>query len=291
MGHKSELVYVSTNKLMNPHYLLSSIDTDIAGIIMPNTSNSTIENLASSIKRKGQHSPVLVYNEKLVDGRHRCLACKLLGIEVNTNIIDPSTSRQEVEDYITTIEFMVKDLTTWQKALIAYTRYMVNRKFSATKTAKEANIRKHNLLAIKTIAEHQYACDHNWIYKISIGAAIQLPDGSYTTSGAKLVNTLKDMDKQEYDLDITTPKKQPVINYAKALEEYDVDNKIDTAFWELKPVDIEKSIHCMGLLLEIAYDTFKPELHLPNIRALVYNGDLEVGQNLKDNTNEYNITK
>jgi len=246
------------NKKMDPLVLLSNVDESIAGIIDIDYDGEPIRNLIYSIEKNGQIDPVLVYKGKLVDGRHRCYACKQLGIDVIANTIDNSESIERVEAYITSKEMINKQLTPTQKAIIAYERYHIKHGHSLVKTAKESGVRRVNLVNLNYIYGNDYAQKHSYIDTLKKGLAVKLPNGKYSSSLQTIKNTLLSYEEgnifraSEEDLEPDI-----LIDYSRIFTEYDFEDRVSEAFWSLKKKldinDTTSSIIIAYELLKAAY--------------------------------------
>jgi ParB-like chromosome segregation protein Spo0J len=143
---KQQLKFKEVDVELNPEEVMRHINQSIAEIIPVDKTGETIKSMAHNIQERGQINPILIYRGQLVDGRHRCLACMMIGRNVRANIIDDNVSIEEIENYITSIEMQTKSLTNWQRALITYERYVLGRGYSIQKASGEANIRREKCI-------------------------------------------------------------------------------------------------------------------------------------------------
>lgn len=75
--------------------------------------------LVKSIKKKGLNHPILVWQGKIVDGRHRHKACALAGVEPRYEYLSDSLSLQQVMDRVVAENILRRHLTVGQRAMIA----------------------------------------------------------------------------------------------------------------------------------------------------------------------------
>lgn len=75
--------------------------------------------LKADIQAHGQHDPVLVYRDEVLDGRHRYRACTELGIEPATLVVDDHDIGGDPFDYVWSCNFHRRHLTTSQRAMVA----------------------------------------------------------------------------------------------------------------------------------------------------------------------------
>ena len=180
------MIKLSEEYMAEPKVLLQAIDEEIAGTIAVDQHSEAIKNMQYGLEQDGQITPVLMYKDKLVEGRHRCTCLMNMGIKVRVVDIDPAVTRDEVIDYITMAEMVNKGLSPWQKAIIAQHRYREGRKWSLAKTSKMANVRKDNIAVIEFIMAHPVATRLRYIDKLRENAAVCLSDGSWTKSGTAI---------------------------------------------------------------------------------------------------------
>lgn len=75
--------------------------------------------LVKSIKSEGLNHPILVWQGKIVDGRHRHKACALAGVEPRYKYLSDSLSLQQVMDRVVAENILRRHLTVGQRAMIA----------------------------------------------------------------------------------------------------------------------------------------------------------------------------
>lgn len=263
--------YKSENQKLDPKLLLENINNSIAGNIPMDPNSPQVSNLVCNIELHGQITPVLVYKGKLCDGRHRCLACTKIGIDVTVNIIDDSVSEATVEDYITSVELVNKDLSTWQKTLLVYERYILGRGYSMNKASQVANVRKGNLMALKQVINDEYAIRHNYLDSIKSNTAVKLPNGSYTKSVASMKNELA---THQRNLDSNTSSIEAVsyreFDYTRAFAKYDTEDKVSELFWKYKQVSLTKNTELICDLLCLAYPILEMDVTPDKIHSTIY---------------------
>ena len=114
---------------------LESLSVHELAYSTPSMSNEAFEALKESIDVNGQEVPVVTYRGKIVDGRHRYLALKQLGINtILTESLDSSISIQEVSNKIQIFESR-RHASTSQLAIRAYRLKLSG----ASKTLSEAS--------------------------------------------------------------------------------------------------------------------------------------------------------
>jgi len=80
--------------------------------------------LEESIRDIGQLQPAVFYRNKLLDGRHRLLVCKKLGIQLEYINLQSNITLEEVEQMVTTGYENRRHQTPTQKAISAYKYYI-----------------------------------------------------------------------------------------------------------------------------------------------------------------------
>jgi len=75
--------------------------------------------LVDSIKCYGLFDPILVWQDKIVDGRHRHKACLEAGVEPEYQILDSDMPFEMVKDRVIAENILRRHLTTGQRAMIA----------------------------------------------------------------------------------------------------------------------------------------------------------------------------
>ena len=74
-----------------------------------------LEALAEDIKRNGQHDPIITFEGKLLDGRHRFQACQMAGVEPN---FEEFTGTDPIA-FVISKNLHRRHLTSSQRAVIA----------------------------------------------------------------------------------------------------------------------------------------------------------------------------
>lgn len=75
--------------------------------------------LVDSIRCYGLFDPILVWQDKIVDGRHRHKACLEAGVEPEYQILDSDMPFEMVKDRVVAENILRRHLTTGQRAMIA----------------------------------------------------------------------------------------------------------------------------------------------------------------------------
>jgi len=85
--------------------------------ILPEMDAKSFDSLLEDMKIHGQLEPVWIYADKIIDGRHRQKACKILNIELKTQEWNGEGS---LEEFVLGLNVNRRHLTVGQKALAAY---------------------------------------------------------------------------------------------------------------------------------------------------------------------------
>jgi len=159
-----------------------------------------------------------------------------------------------------TIRYKILELTPTQKAIIAYERFVVQEKYSLSKTAKEAKIRRANLINCKYIARNNYAIEHDYIKTLKSGSAVKLPNGKYSSSLQTIKNALMAYEEELSNrTNNNNDKEEPTktIDYERIFSEYDIEDKISEPFWDMKSnfniISLDGSIYLIWCLLRATY--------------------------------------
>lgn len=91
---------------------------ELAGIVAMASEYEQLA-LTEDIKNNGQREPAVLWQNRLVDGRCRQLACKALGIELLVRPLDPNLSREEVAQVVKSLNTR-RNLTDTQKCMSAF---------------------------------------------------------------------------------------------------------------------------------------------------------------------------
>lgn len=75
--------------------------------------------LIDSIKREGLLDPIVVWQGKIVDGRHRHLACKEARVQPEYTYLPDDWSLDKVKSRVVALNVLRRHLTTGQRALVA----------------------------------------------------------------------------------------------------------------------------------------------------------------------------
>jgi len=90
---------------------------DLANLV-PMASASELKALQLDIQTNGQKEPILLWKNKIVDGRNRQLACKNLGIQLEVKHLDDNLSYDEVAKMVKSLNTR-RNLTETQKIMSA----------------------------------------------------------------------------------------------------------------------------------------------------------------------------
>lgn len=86
--------------------------------LFPEMQPADFDALVENIRLRGVQVPVLIYQGKIIDGRHRWRACEKLGIECPTKDWYPRNSESLVE-FVVSLNLHRRTLTASQRAMIA----------------------------------------------------------------------------------------------------------------------------------------------------------------------------
>ena len=98
----------------------------LAGLV-PMGNETQLLALQQDIKENGQRFPILLYRNKIVDGRCRATVCENLGIAVNFDDIGNNKSLKEVSVIVMPTNIR-RNLTATQRAITAYRQWKLNPK-------------------------------------------------------------------------------------------------------------------------------------------------------------------
>ncbi len=71
-----------------------------AANMIPMATPTQQEAIENSIKRGGQALPITLFNNQIVDGRSRALACEALGIKVKTRSLKSELTEADILEYV-----------------------------------------------------------------------------------------------------------------------------------------------------------------------------------------------
>ena len=171
----------------------------------PTMQAEDFESLKASISRNGLLDPLLTWNGRVMDGRHRLKACKALGITPRVVELVGSYEAAKSAAYANNINR--RHLSTGQRALLA--AQLASRKRGQTKSSKQA---------APALTQHEAAC------LFAVGRdAVQKACRLLTLADTSILNQVRDgtMSLHEADVTCTTGKSglvaQTTIEERKAL--------------------------------------------------------------------------
>lgn len=85
--------------------------------LMPEMTEQEFKNLKTDIEKNGLHEPIVLYEGKILDGRHRYRTCKELGIEAEFEILDEPP--ENILAYVISLNINRRHLTDTQRAITA----------------------------------------------------------------------------------------------------------------------------------------------------------------------------
>ena len=126
--------------------------------IVPLSSEKELEALTYDISINGQIDKALVWQNKIIDGRNRSIACNNLGLELKVEILPDEMTYNEIFNLVMSKNNR-RSLSPTQKAISAYNSYKemkrTNKRVSTTLIAKMWGISDSLLEATIFISKHQ----------------------------------------------------------------------------------------------------------------------------------------
>ena len=149
--------------------------------------------LKESISEIGQQMPILMFRNKVIDGRNRINALRALGIPfVLAKKIPNNTTLEDVRDMARSTEIR-RHQTSAQKAIKAYK--LAQKSGITKKTAAErVGIRSTEVSRVERIAK---ALGTNIIDRLFEDGKVKLGNGSYTGSLQTIIQYIKSIEKAE----------------------------------------------------------------------------------------------
>ena len=198
---------------------VNSIEIHELAKLTPLMTEEDFNALKNSIKELGQLEPVVFWQGKLIDGRHRLKALKLLGIEkiMYTNL-DPHLKYEDVRNLVIKGYEMRRHLTPTQKAIRAYNEYIRlknnGEKISMSSVAEDFGSSRAMINRAKKL--YEYAPD-NIIQALLNGEKVQLGSKGKTDSLYSIINYFKTLSEEilkdsrtNEEIDITDDEKEYV---------------------------------------------------------------------------------
>ena len=108
--------------------------------------------LVDSIKKEGLNHPILIWQDKIVDGRHRHKACRLAGVEPHYEYLPDNLSLQQVMDRVVAENILRRHLTVGQRAMIAASLANMTQKDNQWSARTNSSELKSNGGAAKSLA-------------------------------------------------------------------------------------------------------------------------------------------
>lgn len=96
---------------------MGKIQIHPAATALPQMPDDELRELAADIKANGLLVPIELYQGKVIDGRHRLLACEIAGVE--PEFVDVDLEGQSPSQYVWSLNGMRRHLTPSQKACVA----------------------------------------------------------------------------------------------------------------------------------------------------------------------------
>lgn len=121
--------------------------------IVPMASKKELEALKVDIATNGQKEPILLYKNKIIDGRNRQLVCMELGIAVKTKEITETMSDTDLAAYVKSLNTR-RNLTDTQKVMSAL-KYQEKNKTTNVTTAQMWGVSERTLKNAKYINKYK----------------------------------------------------------------------------------------------------------------------------------------
>ena len=206
--------------------------------------------LTEDIRKNGQREPAVLWQNKIVDGRCRQLACTTLGIELKTRTLDSNLSREEVAAIVKSLNTR-RNLTDMQKAMSAYKQQLVD-------NSSNAEIAKQWGISYGTYKNARYVASNRpeFIEPLFNGKSIKIldPDKGYEITTNK-INTLARIIKKTKEEEVIVVDNSERVSFA-------VDGVLKTEqgkdwyYSTIKTLNIEDPLIQM-LIVELANLKFK----------------------------------
>jgi ParB-like chromosome segregation protein Spo0J len=87
-----------------------------AAEIFPMMAGVDFDGLVADIRKNGQREPIVIYNDMILDGRHRYKACQQLGVEPTTSVWD---GKGTLDAFVISKNLHRRHLNESQRAMIA----------------------------------------------------------------------------------------------------------------------------------------------------------------------------
>lgn len=163
---------------------------DIANIY-PLANEKEFELLKESIKERGQLSPIVIFDKKIIDGRNRYLACKDLGVDPN---VDKFTGTEaEALKYAIELNSGRRHMSKQQAAMMA-ANYVLESRTGTGKKVSISNASKMFIVSIKYINRAKS------IKEKSDVMAQEILEGKLTIGQAE--NKLYEIENHEREIDL-----------------------------------------------------------------------------------------
>jgi len=122
--------------------------------LFPMMTEGELEALAEDIRENGLRNPVVRYQDAILDGRNRLMACERAGVDPRFE--DYVGSEEEAFALVESLNVQRRDLTAGQRALVAAKVWLMNGDHKpGPKSSQSATI------SLKTIAKRYKASDNS----------------------------------------------------------------------------------------------------------------------------------
>ena len=207
-----------------------------AANIFPLMSDPELQELADDIKKTGLKNPVILLDDKVLDGRNRLLACKLAGVSPKIESRNPDKLGSPVE-WVLSQNLRRRHITASQRGIIAAKAEAL---FAVeAKRRQEAGNNQHRVKEIIPEASKGQARDH--------AARTCDVNPRYVQDAKKVVNDSPKLAAKVEAGEVTLPEAMKAINLAKKLEPINPTVAARVRSGDLEPRDAERITAKKGL--------------------------------------------
>ena len=158
----------------------------------PGMNEAEFRALVEDIRETGLREPILVYRDKVIDGRHRLKAFQELGYQIiPVVVLSHNTTLEEARRMANSGEIR-RHQTVAQKAIKGY-RIMLEENIKMKDAAIRAQVNKSEISRVKRIAEE---LGTKILDELFDKGKVQLPNGRYTGSLPAIISYLNDIKRE-----------------------------------------------------------------------------------------------
>jgi hypothetical protein len=232
---------------------ISEKEVHPAADIFPAMSVNEFSNLCNSIQENGQREPILLYKDKIIDGRHRYQSCKKL--EIEPRFLDWEGDESDILAFVIDVNLHRRHLSESQRGMVAVN--IANLPHGANRFTVDSTI-------VPSISQTQAAEMMN----VSIGSvkrakqvqdkgtpelAEQVSQGNISASAAATIADLPDAEQTE----LIAKGKKEILAAAKAIRAEQAQKRkeelalIDTGSSEEFGANDKKQIKWLNILHDL----------------------------------------